>query len=1145
MTKIASPCGASGKFTPFSAKESKLKRLAAITLIVCISACLITVKTPQVNAMGIEGVNTCIGIADGVIGLVGLGFQIAGNVEQEEEFRKINEKLEKISKQLEEMQAQLVDIQRTLDQLARNLEINTKEIENYIQNTGAQAGIDSIKTHYYELRDRSKINLKTISREELKKLNEEIQVWSTNIIGTWDIKNAITKIGSAICPDTPSEGVLELWTDQSILKMPGANSPANDFSATVESTTYSASDKSNGDPLPIVVERPEYFNFEGIEDGSDFKGISEPASAWYFAEGTCRPNFYPFICICNPDNKTAKVKISYFLGSGSVVEQFMDVPAKTRMTSNVRDILGEGDDPTHDFSAKVESTNGVNIIAERIQYFRYGDNWDGGSCSSPTTSTSKRAYIAEGTCRPGFECYLTMMNPGRSDTVASLTYLKGDSTTANQQIAVPAHTRVTVRPADILGVGDDAAHDFSTVIESTTNQGLVSELPLYCNYQGKWTGGSCLGTQDSTGAKEWYMAEGTRRQGFDNYILLMNPGTTDTDAVLKYMGDDGSVMEETVAVPAHTRITVKPAELFSTSGSDTLDFSTKVDSSADEGIIVNHSMFFNYGNFSTGGCDGEEAIETPRSKWYFAEGTLRPGFDPYYCIQNPNDEPVNVMLTYMWGDSRTTSEVVNLPAHSRKTVNVRYSPAAKTLINYYQSLESYFGTLLYFQLQGATLIADACNLKYGDSRTMKVSAQTMNYMNGSFQALILRELNEFQKCTESLVASWSYAHQPDGLAPGSGEVLEMADKFCMYYKNALLKGGAGKFKNYYGAFGRVFVHQPDKMENNLHNVMLIGQAGATYDMSAAEQSWDTVRVKYYDKEQQKLLKDEGSLGVVRYHYNCEPGSYLLSVRNGSFATENKNQGRPHPLDPEVWAPYLYKSQEFQIQSPQTETELPFGSSSANYYPHYYSSVSTVGGEGTSEKAPIQIRQERQVFDIKAGSGFCLLLKTGSTPGSGEIKAWGDNTYGHLDVPAGDDFVQVSAGGDFGVALKKDGSIITWGHRMHYADGKDFIQVAAGKAHGLALKKDGSIVGWGDNGSGQTNCPADQSFVQVASGPFSNTSLAVRKDGAAVAWGNNDHGQLSVNTDIMHNVIQVSGGTTTSLLLWVENSPFFLKPWTWR
>ncbi|MBU1672198.1 MAG: hypothetical protein KJ993_13990, partial [Actinobacteria bacterium] len=52
----------------------------------------------------------------------------------------------------------------------------------------------------------------------------------------------------------------------------------------------------------------------------------------------------------------------------------------SRSTVRVKDQLGEGDDPAHDFSASVVSESGPEIIVERPMYFRYGGTLPGGHC---------------------------------------------------------------------------------------------------------------------------------------------------------------------------------------------------------------------------------------------------------------------------------------------------------------------------------------------------------------------------------------------------------------------------------------------------------------------------------------------------------------------------------------------------------------------------------------------------------------------------------------------------------------------------------------------------------------------------------------------------------------------------------------------
>ena len=116
-----------------------------------------------------------------------------------------------------------------------------------------------------------------------------------------------------------------------------------------------------------------------------FKTLPEMLDAYlqwekkdYFAEGTCRPNFEPYICIQNPDTRDANVKITYMLGDGTTKEQTLTVGKQSRYTVAVKDFLGEGDDASHDFSAKVDCTNVVKIICERPVYFNYQQEIDGG-----------------------------------------------------------------------------------------------------------------------------------------------------------------------------------------------------------------------------------------------------------------------------------------------------------------------------------------------------------------------------------------------------------------------------------------------------------------------------------------------------------------------------------------------------------------------------------------------------------------------------------------------------------------------------------------------------------------------------------------------------------------------------------------------
>jgi hypothetical protein len=368
-----------------------------------------------------------------------------------------------------------------------------------------------------------------------------------------------------------------------------ADDPAHDFAAQARCL--------NG--KSVVVERPMYFDYQGMTGGSDVIGVTAPASTFYFAEGTTRPGFDTYITIANPGSTTADVTLTYMKGNGQTFDQRMSVPQRSRATVHPADSLGIGDDATHDFSTRVTCTNGQQIVAERPSYFDY-KGWSGGTDVMGATSPSSTFYFAEGTTRPGFEPYFCIQNPGGSLANVSLTYMRGDGTSAVQNVGVSAHSRATVRPGDILGTADDAAHDFSTTVTCAGGQQVLVERPMYFDYHG-WSGGS-----DVVGAVQpattFSFAEGTTRPGFETYFTLGNPTGAAATVRLSYMRGDGALVYQNVMVAAGARATVRASDVLGSADDATHDFSMLVQSTNGVPIVAERPMYFDYRGW-TGGHD--------------------------------------------------------------------------------------------------------------------------------------------------------------------------------------------------------------------------------------------------------------------------------------------------------------------------------------------------------------------------------------------------------------------------------------------------------------------------------------------------------------------------------------------------------------
>ncbi|MBN2168156.1 MAG: CapA family protein [Actinobacteria bacterium] len=351
--------------------------------------------------------------------------------------------------------------------------------------------------------------------------------------------------------------------------------------------------------LPIVAERPMYFRYmDTMEGGHCVAGETEPGEEYYFAEGTCRPNFEPFICILNPAATDADVQITYMLGDGAQKVSTHTIGAVSRYTVRVKDVLGEGDDAAHDFSATVECTNGGLIVVERPMYFNYNGTWNGGHDVVAAKAPSLEYYFAEGTCRPNFESYICMLNPGAGDVEVKITYMRGDGTQSESTHIIGGLSRDTVRIKDILGEGDDAAHDFSAHVMCLGEDPIVAERPMYFNYGGAWNGGHDVIGATSPG-HDFYFAEGTCRPDFESYFCIMNPKSGTAHLKITYMLGDGTRNETVYAVGGNSRYTVRVKDILGEGNDSTHDFSAYIRATGDIPIVVERPMYFSYKSNAT------------------------------------------------------------------------------------------------------------------------------------------------------------------------------------------------------------------------------------------------------------------------------------------------------------------------------------------------------------------------------------------------------------------------------------------------------------------------------------------------------------------------------------------------------------------
>jgi len=158
------------------------------------------------------------------------------------------------------------------------------------------------------------------------------------------------------------------------------------------------------------------------------------------------------------------------------------------------------------------------------------------------------------------------------------------------------------------------------------------------------------------------------------------------------------------------------------------------------------------------------------------------------------------------------------------------------------------------------------------------------------------------------------------------------------------------------------------------------------------------------------------------------------------------------------------------------------------------------GDGTNsnKSVPTQIGVDTDWTEITTGERHCLAIKTNGTlwvwgaNGNGQL-GLADNLFSGKNIPTqvgtGSNWKLISAGRNFTLAIKNDGTIWSWGQNDFgqlgngFSSGNfndipkligtdtDWASIAAGDLHSIALKTNGTRWAWGSNGSGSNSSGA--------------------------------------------------------------------------
>ena len=172
------------------------------------------------------------------------------------------------------------------------------------------------------------------------------------------------------------------------------------------------------------------------------------------------------------------------------------------------------------------------------------------------------------------------------------------------------------------------------------------------------------------------------------------------------------------------------------------------------------------------------------------------------------------------------------------------------------------------------------------------------------------------------------------------------------------------------------------------------------------------------------------------------------------------------------------------------------------------------------------------------------------------------TYIFLVVKSGT-IPDISAGDEFTVALKKDGTVWSFGRNNYGQLGNGTVQnsskpvkveninniekISAGKYHGLCLNKDGEVFSWGYNNYGQLGYGNNTSSTIplkiegltniIKIDAFENRSLALNSAGEAFIWGEK-YTNIPTKISVSDKIIDISND-----IILTENSKIIDFKWS--
>jgi hypothetical protein len=375
----------------------------------------------------------------------------------------------------------------------------------------------------------------------------------------------------------------------------------------------------------------------GLRTSADQRTVR---ARWYFAEGNPR-DYSMRLAVTNPSSAQARVTFAVLRSAGATVIRSTNVDPGARADLVVSDLFND----TSDAPSIIEAN--APVVAEQFL-----DNRRDLSVGPGITRLSRVWYFAEGSTEGDAQSFLVLFNPQTDDALATITYMRGDGTTAElKNVRIPARKRTVVPVGDALPGAAFGAKIIAT-------RPIAAERTM--TFGGPAPGGFHTAPGLTELSRRWFFAEGTTAPPFQMRMLVLNPNAQPVTATVTFLTASGTSLTRRYAVPPTTRLRINVNEVV-----PELGVATRVE--ADRPVVVERSLTWRNG---TAGSASPGAT-APAFVWRFADGRTNNGFQQFLLFNNPDsNQQARVTVEFTLADGKRASQSIVMPGGSRYTMAV-------------------------------------------------------------------------------------------------------------------------------------------------------------------------------------------------------------------------------------------------------------------------------------------------------------------------------------------------------------------------------------------------------------------------------------------------------------------------------------------